>query len=74
MPARDGPDGTQDVTGHGTGFVLAGQGLPRIYVSGDNASLRGHLTEGPDQIADAFAGSGLSGRLVLLEPGQSASV
>jgi hypothetical protein len=34
----------------------------------------GHLTEGPDQIADASAGSGLSGRLVLLEPGQSASV
>ena len=32
------------------------------------------LRAGKGQIADAFAGSGLSGRLVLLEPGQSASV
>jgi L-ascorbate metabolism protein UlaG (beta-lactamase superfamily) len=30
-----------------------------------------HFTEGPDDIARAFAGAGLSGRLRLLQPGES---
>lgn len=39
VPAQHGPDGSEPVVGEGTGFVLAGDGLPTIYVSGDNASL-----------------------------------
>lgn len=40
VPAQHGPDGTEHLTGPVTGFVLTGQGLPTVYVSGDNASLR----------------------------------
>jgi L-ascorbate metabolism protein UlaG (beta-lactamase superfamily) len=40
VPAQHGPDGTDHLTGPVTGFVLDGDGLPTIYVSGDNASLR----------------------------------
>ncbi|MET7398716.1 MBL fold metallo-hydrolase [Dactylosporangium sp. NPDC005572] len=39
VPAQHGPDGTEHLTGPVTGFVLAGAGLPTVYVSGDNASL-----------------------------------
>ncbi|MFI0453785.1 MBL fold metallo-hydrolase [Actinomadura sp. 6N118] len=39
VPAQHGPDGTEQWTGEVTGFVLAGEGLPTVYVSGDNASL-----------------------------------
>ena len=39
VPAQHGPDGTDHLTGEVTGFVLTGQGLPTVYVSGDNASL-----------------------------------
>lgn len=39
VPARHGPDGTEHLTGPVTGFVLEGDGLPTVYVSGDNASL-----------------------------------
>jgi L-ascorbate metabolism protein UlaG (beta-lactamase superfamily) len=39
VPAQHGPDGTEHLVGEVTGFVLAGQGLPTVYVSGDNASL-----------------------------------
>ncbi|HEU5024514.1 MAG TPA: MBL fold metallo-hydrolase [Spirillospora sp.] len=39
VPAQHGPDGTEHLTGPVTGFVLAGDGLPTTYVSGDNASL-----------------------------------
>ncbi len=39
MPAQHGPDGTEALTGPVTGFVLQGEGLPTVYVSGDNASL-----------------------------------
>jgi L-ascorbate metabolism protein UlaG (beta-lactamase superfamily) len=51
VPAQHGPDGTGHVTGEVTGFVLAGAGLPRVYVSGDNASLK--VVEA---IADRFGG------------------
>ncbi|MBX6356714.1 MAG: MBL fold metallo-hydrolase, partial [Micromonosporaceae bacterium] len=40
VPAQHGPDGTEHLTGPVTGFVLQGAGLPTVYVSGDNASLR----------------------------------
>ncbi len=39
VPAQHGPDGTQHLTGEVTGFVLSGEDLPTVYVSGDNASL-----------------------------------
>ena len=40
VPAQHGPDGTEHIVGEVTGFVLSGSGLPNVYVSGDNASLR----------------------------------
>jgi L-ascorbate metabolism protein UlaG (beta-lactamase superfamily) len=39
VPAQHGPDGSEHLVGEVTGFVLTGQGLPTVYVSGDNASL-----------------------------------
>ncbi len=40
VPAQHGPDGTEHLTGPVAGFVLHGEGVPTVYVSGDNASLR----------------------------------
>ena len=37
--AQHGPDGTDHLTGPVIGFVLDGEGLEPVYVSGDNASL-----------------------------------
>ena len=39
VPALHGPPGSEPVVGPVTGFVLSGDGLPTVYVSGDNASL-----------------------------------
>lgn len=39
VPARHGPVGCEPFTGEVTGFVLRGDGLPTVYVSGDNAAL-----------------------------------
>lgn len=39
VPALHGPEGAEPVTGEVTGFVLRGEGVPTVYVSGDNASL-----------------------------------
>ena len=39
VPAQHGPDGTDHLTGPVIGFVLEADGLPRVYVSGDNASV-----------------------------------
>jgi L-ascorbate metabolism protein UlaG (beta-lactamase superfamily) len=39
LPAQHGPDGSEPLVGEVTGFLLSGEGLPRVYVSGDNASL-----------------------------------
>ncbi|TCC39867.1 MBL fold metallo-hydrolase [Kribbella sindirgiensis] len=50
VPALHGPEGAEAVLGVVTGFVLQGDGLPTVYVSGDNASL-GLVKE----IADRFA-------------------
>lgn len=40
VPAQHGPDNTEHVVGEVTGFVLEGDHLPTVYVSGDNASTR----------------------------------
>ena len=39
VPARHGPEGAESLSGVVTGFVLAADGWPTVYVSGDNASL-----------------------------------
>ncbi len=39
VPARHGPVGCEPITGDVTGFVLTGEGVPTVYVSGDNAAL-----------------------------------
>lgn len=48
-PAQHGPDGTDDLTGPVTGFVLSASDLPTVYISGDNASM-----EMVDQVAERF--------------------
>ncbi|MEZ0094063.1 MBL fold metallo-hydrolase [Streptacidiphilus sp. EB129] len=61
VPAQHGPDGSLDLVGEVTGFVLSGEGLPTVYVSGDNASLRvvADIAErfGPFDLAVLFAGA-----------------
>ncbi|WP_017623496.1 MBL fold metallo-hydrolase [Nocardiopsis chromatogenes] len=49
VPALHGPEGAEEVLGEVIGFVLTGDGLPKVYVSGDNASL--DLVR---QVADRF--------------------
>ncbi len=49
VPALHGPPGCEDLTGPVTGFVVHGEGLPTVYVSGDNASL-----ECVDAVGTAF--------------------
>ncbi len=39
LPARHGPEGAEAVLGPVVGFLLSGDGLPSVYVSGDNASV-----------------------------------
>jgi L-ascorbate metabolism protein UlaG (beta-lactamase superfamily) len=65
VPAMHGPaDGTRDVDGNVncevTGFVISGEGLPTVYVSGDNASVAvvAELARriGPVDVAVLFAG------------------
>jgi L-ascorbate metabolism protein UlaG (beta-lactamase superfamily) len=64
VPAVHGP-GTREevepVTGQVTGFVLTGEGLPTVYVSGDNASLDAVAATaerfGPVDTAILFAGA-----------------
>jgi L-ascorbate metabolism protein UlaG (beta-lactamase superfamily) len=61
VPAQHGPDGSEQIVGEVTGFVLDGEDLPRVYVSGDNASLRvvHDVADrlGPVQVAILFAGA-----------------
>ncbi|MFF3345945.1 MBL fold metallo-hydrolase [Streptomyces sp. NPDC002779] len=52
VPAIHGPgprEAVEPLTGEVVGFVLTGEGLPSVYVSGDNASL-----EAVKEIADRF--------------------
>lgn len=39
VPALHGPEGSEPIVGEVAGFVLSGEGVPTVYVSGDNASL-----------------------------------
>lgn len=39
VPAQHGPAGTEPMLGAVTGFLLRGEGLPTVYVSGDNVSM-----------------------------------
>jgi L-ascorbate metabolism protein UlaG (beta-lactamase superfamily) len=55
VPARHGPEGAEPLSGVVTGFVLEADGLPTVYVSGDNASL-----DVVDAIARRFPGIGLA--------------
>ena len=61
VPARHGPPGCEPVTGPVTGFMLTGDGLPTVYVSGDNAALEhtGAVADrfGPVDVAILFAGA-----------------
>jgi L-ascorbate metabolism protein UlaG (beta-lactamase superfamily) len=61
VPALHGPEGSEPVVGEVTGFVLSGEGLPTVYVSGDNASLgvvRAIADRlGPFDVAVLFAGA-----------------
>lgn len=61
VPALHGPEGSEPVVGEVTGFVLTATGSPRIYVSGDNASLHRVRTIadrfGPVDIAVLHAGA-----------------
>ena len=131
VPALHGPEGSEPLVGEVTGFVLTGEDLPTVYISGDNASLElvrqiadrsgpidvallfaggartplldyayltltsaeaaeaaqilqagavvplhyeqwAHFSEGGEQLQQAFAAAGLSDRLHLLKPGESA--
>jgi L-ascorbate metabolism protein UlaG (beta-lactamase superfamily) len=61
VPALHGPPGSEPVTGPVIGFVLGGEGLETVYVSGDNAS-RDVVREiaqraGPIGVAVLFAGA-----------------
>lgn len=61
VPAQHGPDGTEHLTGEVRGFVVSGDGLPTVYISGDNASLAvvQEVAErcGPVDVALLFAGA-----------------
>lgn len=54
VPARHGPAGTEQVLGDVTGFLLSGEGLPTVYVSGDNVSL-----EPVRALAERLGGAGV---------------
>lgn len=60
VPAQHGPDGSRHLVGEVTGFALSGEGLPSVYVSGDNASLdvvrEIAARLGPFDVAILFAG------------------
>ncbi len=69
VPALHGPEGCEPVSGTVTGFVLHADGLPNVYVSGDNASpaLAGQVAERfPEtSLAILFAGGVRHGEQML---------
>lgn len=84
VPAIHGPGAREEVepvTGQVVGFVLTGDGLPTVYVSGDNASLDAvrEIAErfGPVDTAVLFAGAPrfpvlFGGELIVLDSVQAA--
>ncbi|MEU7070106.1 MBL fold metallo-hydrolase [Streptomyces narbonensis] len=84
VPAVHGPGAREDVepiTGQVVGFVLTGEGLPTVYVSGDNASLDAvkQIAErfGPVDTAILFAGAPrfdvlFDGAVIVLDSAQAA--
>lgn len=61
VPAHHGPEGIYQLLGPVLGFVLSGEGLPTVYISGDNSSLE-VIREvqdkvGPIDIAVLFTGA-----------------
>ncbi|GAA3596075.1 MBL fold metallo-hydrolase [Nonomuraea rosea] len=84
VPAIHGPGAREDVepiTGQVVGFVLTGESLPTVYVSGDNASLDmvKQIAErfGPVETAILFAGAPrfadlFGGELIVLDSAQAA--
>jgi L-ascorbate metabolism protein UlaG (beta-lactamase superfamily) len=64
VPAQHGPDGTEHLIGEVSGFILSGEGVPTVYVSGDNASLHVVRTiverHGGVEIVILFAGGAQS--------------
>ena len=80
VPAQHGPDGSEPYVGEVTGFVLSGDGLPSVYISGDNASLDVVRTIaerlGPFDVSILFAGAAktalLDGALLTLGSAQAA--
>jgi L-ascorbate metabolism protein UlaG (beta-lactamase superfamily) len=84
VPALHGPGSREEVepfTGQVVGFVLTGEGLPTVYVSGDNASLElvGQIAErfAPVDTALLFAGAPrlpalFDGRPLVLDSAQAA--
>ncbi|TQF74948.1 MBL fold metallo-hydrolase [Rhodococcus spelaei] len=66
VPALHGPAGCEPFSGTVTGFVVSGNGILTVYVSGDNASVE--LTReigdrlGPIDVAVLFAGAADVGR------------
>ncbi|MFI9585728.1 MBL fold metallo-hydrolase [Streptomyces sp. NPDC052236] len=84
VPAIHGPGTREEVepiTGQVVGFVLTGEGLPAVYVSGDNASLDAvrQIAErfGPMDTAVLFAGAPrfpilFDGALIVLDSAQAA--
>ncbi|YCK38379.1 MBL fold metallo-hydrolase [Actinomadura sp. ATCC 39365] len=83
VPAVHGPGPREEVepiTGQVVGFVLTGEGLPTVYVSGDNASLDAvrQIADrfGPVDTAVLFAGGPrfsvlFDGRLIVLDSAQA---
>lgn len=79
VPAQHGPNGSEHLVGEVTGFLLSGEGLPTVYVSGDNASLDvvraiAHRV-GPVEVALLFAGgaqTALVGDTYLTLPSEAA--
>jgi L-ascorbate metabolism protein UlaG (beta-lactamase superfamily) len=67
VPAQHGPDGMEASSGPVIGFVLSGEGLPTVYVSGDNASVRVVEevvdNQGPIDYAVLFGGGARAKRL-----------
>jgi L-ascorbate metabolism protein UlaG (beta-lactamase superfamily) len=61
VPAQHGPDESEEIMGRVIGFVLEAAGAPRVYLSGDNASLEVAREiarrVGPVAIAVLFAGA-----------------